>query len=183
MNEAEVRHPLKAGCVQVYTGSGKGKTTAALGLALRAAGHGMRTYVGQFLKKNPTGELVAAERLAPLLVIEQFGREGFYRVTEETQDEDSARARDGLRRSRQAMTSGSFDVVVLDEVNVALHFGLLTEAEMLDFLAARPPAVEVVCTGRLAPDFLTARADLVTEMVERKHYAARGVPARVGIEK
>jgi cob(I)alamin adenosyltransferase len=172
-----------AGYVQVYTGNGKGKTTAALGLALRAAGRGFRTYIAQFLKGQPTGELEAVKRLEPLIRVEQFGREGFITVKDGPEDEDLERARTGLARAREAMLSGEYRIVVLDEVNTAVHFKILPEADVLGFIDRRPKAVELVLTGRYAPQSFLARADLVTEMKEIKHYSDRGVRAREGIEK
>lgn len=171
------------GYIQVYTGNGKGKTTAALGLALRAAGHGFKTFIGQFLKARPSGEIEAAKRLSPLIRIEQFGREGFILVKDGPDDEDVSKARAGLARSLQAMLSGEYRIVVLDEINTAVHFGLIPESEVLAFLARKPKDVEVVLTGRYAPDSFIEKADLVTEMAERKHYHSRGVKAREGIEK
>ncbi len=171
------------GLIQIYTGNGKGKTTAALGLALRAAGCGLRTYIGQFLKGQPYGELRSARKLAPWITIEQYGRKGFVHVTENPEEEDIQRARGGLEKCRRAMLSGRYSIVVLDEVNVALHFRLLEVKDILGFLDQRPPGVEVVLTGRYAPPALLKRADLVTEMKEKKHYYARGVRARTGIEK
>ncbi len=171
------------GYIQVYTGNGKGKTTAALGLALRAAGHGMRTYFGQFLKGQDYGELAAVQKLAPLVTIEQFGRKGFIHVTENPEDEDIEMARSGLQKCLAAMLSRKYQIVILDEVNVALRFRLLTVKEVLAFLDRKPEDVEVVLTGRYAPAPLVKRADLVTEMKDRKHYYASGVRARRGIEK
>jgi cob(I)alamin adenosyltransferase len=171
------------GFVQVYTGNGKGKTTAALGLALRAAGHGLKTYVGQFLKGQPTGEIEAAKKLAPFITIEQFGRKGFIRVTEGVDDEDVDRARAGLTKCLEAMLSGEFRIVILDEINTAVYFKILGEQDVLDLLAKKPADVEVVLTGRYAPPAVLERADLVTEMREVKHYSDLGVKAREGIEK
>jgi cob(I)alamin adenosyltransferase len=171
------------GCVQVYTGDGKGKTTAALGLALRAAGRGMRVYFGQFLKGRKTGEIEAAAKLSPFLTLVQFGRPGFINVTEGSSDEDSALARDGLRACLDAMLSGEYSIVVLDEVCVAVRLGVLPESEVLAFLERKPESVEVVLTGRGATPALVGRADLVTEMKELKHYGNRGVRARDGIER
>lgn len=173
--------PPRTGYVQVYTGEGKGKTTAALGLALRASGHGLRTYIGQFLKGQPTGELLAL-RDHPLIRIEQYGAPTFLR-REEIPPEDVARAREGLALARDAVRSGAYDIVVLDEVNLAIWFGLLEVADVLDLLDERPPGVELVLTGRRAPEALVERADLVTEMREVKHYHARGVHEREGIER
>jgi len=171
------------GYIQVYTGNGKGKTTAALGLALRAAGHGMKTYFGQFLKGQHYGELTAVERLSPFIRIERFGREGFLHVTEEPDDEDIRRAREGLRKCREAMLSGDFQIIVLDEVNTAVLLKVLTAQDVLDVLAEKPDGVELVLTGRGAPQAIIDRADLVTEMKDVKHYYDRGVKAREGIEK
>lgn len=173
---------MSKGYVQVYTGDGKGKTTAALGLAFRAAGHGRRTYVAQFLKGRPTGEIEAAKKLAPLVTIEQFGREGFLTAKDGPAAEDIAMARAGLARAREAMLSGEYAIVVLDEVNTAVHFKVLPEADVLDLLDRKPEPVEVVLTGRCAPASFVARADLVTEMRAVKHYFDRGVAAREGIE-
>ncbi len=171
------------GYIQVYTGNGKGKTTAAMGLAFRAAGRGFKTYIAQFLKGQPTGEIEAAKKLAPFIRIEQFGREGFITVKDGPEDEDVSRARAGLEQALEAMLSGEFRIVVLDEVNTAVHFKILPEKDVLDFLDKRPAWVEVVLTGRYAPDSLIARADLVTEMKDIKHYFDRDVKAREGIEK
>jgi cob(I)alamin adenosyltransferase len=174
---------MSIGYVQVYTGNGKGKTTAALGLALRAAGHGFRTYIAQFLKAQPTGEIEAAKKLDPLIRIEPFGREGFITVEDGPGDEDIERAKAGLARARQAMLSGEYRIVVLDEVNTAVHFRILPEADVLAFIDLRPAGVELVLTGRYAPESFIDRADLVTEMKEIKHYFAKGVRAREGVEK
>lgn len=169
--------------VQVYTGNGKGKTTAALGLALRAAGRGFKSYIAQFLKGQPTGEIEAAKKLDPLIRIEQFGREGFITVKDGPGDEDVSRAKAGLARARKAMLSGEYRIVVLDEVNTAVHFKILPEEDVLDFIDRRPADVELVLTGRYAPASFLDRADLVTEMREIKHYFDKGVKAREGIEK
>lgn len=171
------------GYVQVYTGTGKGKTTAALGLALRAAGRGLRTYIGQFLKGQEYGELRALAPLSPLITIEQFGRRGFIHVGRDPDEEDYERARAGLKKCRDAMLSGTYSLVVLDEVCVALHFRLLSEKDILDFLDEKPETVEVVLTGRFAPQAVLDRADLVTDMAGVKHYYDRGVRARDGIER
>ena len=172
---------LSKGYVQVYTGDGKGKTTACLGLALRAAGHGMRTYIGQFMKGQHYGELEAL-RDHPLITVEQYGDVRCIR-REEVTPEHVAQARRGLERAREALLSGQYEIVVLDEVNVAIWFGLLTVQELLAFLDQRPDHVEVVLTGRRAPQELIERADLVTEMREVKHYYEQGVVARKGIER
>lgn len=172
---------LSRGYVQVYTGDGKGKTSAALGLALRASGHGMRTYIGQFMKGQHYGELEAL-RDHPLITIEQYGDVHCIR-REEVAPEHVSQAHGGLEQAREAMLSGQYDLVVLDEVNVAIWFGLLTVEEVLAFLDQRPSHVEVILTGRRAPQELIERADLVTEMQAVKHYYQQGVVARKGIER
>lgn len=171
------------GYIQVYTGNGKGKTTAALGLALRAAGHGYRTYIGQFLKGQDYGELHSLKKLKDYITIEQFGRRGFIHVTHNPDEEDICRAKEGLARCHQAMVSGQYELIVLDEINVALYFHLLEEKEVHRFLDDKPEKVEVVLTGRYAPESICQRADLVTEMKEIKHYYQQKVPARKGIER
>lgn len=172
---------LSRGYVQVYTGDGKGKTTAALGLALRASGHGLHTYIGQFMKGQHYGELDAL-RGHPCITIEQYGDVRCIR-REEVTPEHVAQARRGLERARAAMLSGRYDIVVLDEVNVSIWFGLLTVEEVLAFIDQKPTRVELVLTGRRAPQELIERADLVTEMLEVKHYYQQGVMAREGIER
>jgi cob(I)alamin adenosyltransferase len=171
------------GYIQVYTGNGKGKTTAALGLAFRAAGHGMRTYFGQFLKGQDYGEIEAAAKLSPLIRIERFGKRGFIHVTEGPDDEDLRRAREGLEKCREAMLSGEFRIVVLDEVLTAVLLKVLAEEDVLAFLEGKPDGVEIVLTGRGASPAVIDRADLVTEMKDVKHYFDKGVRARTGIER
>ena len=171
----------RVGLIQVYTGDGKGKTTAALGLALRAAGHGLCTYIGQFLKGRPYGEQEALKRLAPEVTLEQYGLNSWVHVDRVTPEQREA-AREGLVRARHALLSGEYDIVVLDEVNVALHFGVLTEEEVLKFIDDKPSRVELVLTGRRAPQAIIERADLVTKMKEVRHPYHRGIPARLGIE-
>jgi cob(I)alamin adenosyltransferase len=178
--DADDRRPSR-GYVHVYTGDGKGKTSAALGLALRASGHGMRTYIGQFMKGQHYGELEAL-RDHPLITIEQYGDVRCIR-REEVTPEHVSQAHRGLERAREAMLSSRYDIVVLDEVSVAIWFGLLTVAEVLAFLDQRPNHVEMILTGRRAPQELIERADLVTEMQAVKHYYRQGVVARKGIER
>lgn len=178
-----IKSASEKGYIQVYTGNGKGKTTAALGLALRAAGHGFKTYIGQFLKGCDYGELHTAEKQLPLITIKQFGKKGFVHVTDDPDAEDIKRAEKGLSACRKAMLSGTYKIVVLDEIFVALYFRLLTEEKVLDFINHKPENVELVLTGRYAPESITAKADLVTEMKDIKHYYDAGVQARNGIEK
>lgn len=174
--------PLGRGYVHVYTGNGKGKTTAALGLVFRAAGHGLRSYIGQFMKGQPYGEIEAAKRLHPYVTLEQYGRPGWVHVTVSPAEEDVQAAHAGLERARRALQSGEYDLVVLDELCTAHHFHLVSLDEVLALVDAKPWGVELVLTGRYAPPELLDRADLVTEMKEVKHPYQSGVPARAGIE-
>ncbi len=171
------------GYIQVYTGNGKGKTTAALGLAVRAAGHKEKTFMGQFLKGQDYGELHAVKELSSLITIEQYGRKGFYHVTKDPDKEDIQRAKTGLKKCQKAMLSGKYRIIIFDEINVAVHFNLLSEKDVLSVLDQKPEDVEIILTGRYAPDSFLKKADLVTEMKEIKHYYERGVSARKGIEK
>ena len=166
--------------VQVYTGDGKGKTTAALGLALRAAGAGRRVFIAQFAKGMAYSELVSLARFADLITVRQYGLRCFIR--DAPKPEDIAAAREGLREAREAVASGRFDVVILDEANIATHFGLFTAEELLEVVELAAGRVEIVITGRRADPRVIERADLVTEMREVKHYYAKGVMARRGIE-
>jgi cob(I)alamin adenosyltransferase len=172
---------LERGCVQVYTGNGKGKTTAALGLALRAVGRGLRVCVFQFIKGGgPYGEHLIAGKLAPLFTIIQSGRPGW--VNTKDISEDRRVAQEALLRAKELLTSGDYDLVVLDEINGAVGFGLIDVEQVLDVIALKPERVELVLTGRNAHERVIAAADLVTEMREIKHYFSAGVPARSGIE-
>jgi cob(I)alamin adenosyltransferase len=171
------------GCVQLYTGDGKGKTSAALGLALRALGHGLRVYVVQFMKGNiEYGELEMARRLAPQLELRQMGRASF--VDRRNPDPvDVQWAERALALSREVIAADAHDVVILDEINVAVDFKLIPVEEVLALLESRPAHMELVLTGRYADPKLIAAADLVTEMKLVKHYYDQGVEARVGIER
>lgn len=170
----------RRGCVQVYTGDGKGKTTAALGLVLRALGRELRPAVLQFMKADPSwGEIVMLRRLG--VTVAQCGLDHWVRVGE-VSDEDRAAAAEGFGRARALVTGGEYDLVVLDELVTALYFELVPLAAALELIAARPAAVELVITGRRAPQELIAAADLVTEMRPLKHYFDAGVRARPGIE-
>ncbi len=171
------------GYIQVYTGNGKGKTTAALGLALRAAGYKHKVYIGQFLKGQEYGELLSVKKLSPYITIEQFGRKGFIHVTKDPDEEDIKRAKRGLKKCLEAMLSRKYRIIILDEINVAVDLNLITEEEVHEFLDKRPEDVEIILTGRYAPPSFLKRADLVTEMKEKKHYYKKGVKAREGIEK
>ena len=171
----------RRGLVHVYTGDGKGKTCAALGMALRAAGHGWRTYVGQFMKGQDYGELKAAQMLDGLLTIEQYGKPTFVHVGQVT-PEDVQMVNEGLALVLGALQSAEYQMVVLDEINVALYFGLLAARDVLSVIDAKPEGVELVLTGRRVPEEILARADYVTVMQEVKHPYQHGVLARKGVE-
>ncbi len=175
--------PLEQGQIQVYTGNGKGKTTAALGLAFRACGKGLRVIMIQFMKGGgPYGEHDAAEKLAPLLTIIPTGRPGW--VKRPIPDpEDVELAEKAFAMATVALTGGEYDLVILDEVNGAISFNLIQENELLNLMKQKPANVELVLTGRDATEAVIAAADLVTEMKEIKHYYKAGVPSRDGIEK
>ena len=176
------RERLSRGLIQVYTGDGKGKTTCALGLALRAVGQGFKVYMVQFMKGRETGEAkAAADRLAPEMTLRYFGRPGLVNL-KAPDPEDLARVREAWDLARQVISAGEHDLVILDEINLALTFNLVPLAEALEVLRARPAWVEVVLTGRQAPPELVELADLVTEMRPLKHYYEAGVKSRRGIE-
>ena len=168
------------GYLQVYTGNGKGKTTAAFGLALRAAGAGKKVYIAQFVKGMHYSELDILPTI-PNITLKQYGRGCFIR--NEPVEEDRAAARQGLADSEEILRSGSYDVVILDEAAIALYYSLFSFDELKGALLNRADHVEVIITGRNAPQELLDMADLVTEMKEIKHYYAQGVQARPGIEK
>jgi len=172
---------VRKGYVQVYTGNGKGKTTAALGLAIRAAGAGMRVFLGQFIKEVKASEHKALQRFADLITVAQFGR-GMC-ITREPAREDIEAAGDGMRRAQEALASGRYDMVILDEINVAVSLGLIDVEEVLRLIRMKPSTIELVLTGRGADERVIAGADLVTEMRDIKHYWNKGVKARRGIEK
>ena len=173
---------LTKGYIQIYTGNGKGKTTAALGQALRAAGRRLRTLIVMLMKDFAYGELKSLNQWNQLIRMEQYGNDRFVFCKQRPGDEDIQAAKLAIMRAREAMLSGRYDLVILDEVCVAVHFGLLETREVLSLLKEKPLTVELILTGRYCPDELIARADLVTEMREIKHYYQNGVTARKGIE-
>ncbi len=170
------------GLVLVYTGDGKGKTTAAVGLGVRAAGHGLKVKMLQFMKGpgNVYGETIAASKHIPGFEIEQVGRDTFVKKGSPA-PEDVEAARRGLAAARQAL-GGAYDLVILDELNVAIDYGLVSVAEALELLSGRAAGVDVVVTGRYAPQQVIDLADTVSEVREIKHHFRKGVAARKGIE-
>jgi len=168
------------GLVMVYTGSGKGKTTAAVGQAVRAVGHGYRVYMLHFMKGREYGEFLSAGRL-PNLTVVKAGRDLF--VNRENPEQiDIDLAHNGFLQARKAVLSGDYDLVVLDEIIVAIDFGLLNEAEVFQLLEEKPPGVDLVLTGRGASPELIKRADMVSEILAIKHHYDSGIDGRKGIE-
>jgi cob(I)alamin adenosyltransferase len=170
---------MEKGYIQVYTGNGKGKTTAALGISLRSLCAGYKVFFGQFMKGQDYSELKAAE-VFPDLKMEQFGSPEF--IKGKPSSEDFERAKKGLERMKEVLISGEYDLVVFDEINTTLFFNMLKVEDVLAVLDKKPEKTEIVLTGRYAPQEILDRADLVTEMREIKHYYSKGVKARVGIE-
>jgi len=168
------------GFIQVYTGNGKGKTTAALGLALRAAGAGLKTFFAQFVKGMDYSELHSIKKLSENIVIKQYGRECF--IYKEPEEEDIKVARRGFDEVKKIVLEGKYDIVVLDEINIAIYYKLISVEEVLKLIEEKPKNIELVLTGRNVDPRIIARADLVTEMREIKHYYQNGVQARKGIE-
>jgi ATP:corrinoid adenosyltransferase len=181
-----MRDGFERGYVQVYTGNGKGKTTAGIGLVLRALGAGLSVFYAQFIKGAKYSEIEMLERLgdnlAPgvRLTCKQYGQGRF--IMREPAPEEVEAAREGLREAREAMKSGEYQLVVLDEANVAAKLKLFAEEDLLALIDEKPEAVELVLTGRGAGEKVIEAADLVTEMREIKHYYQKGVKARRGIE-
>lgn len=172
---------IMKGYVQVYTGNGKGKTTAALGLSIRAAGAGLSVYILQFMKSGDYSEIKALKKFSQNITVEQFGTGRFIKA--EPAPEEIKAARKGLAKADRIVKAGRHDVVILDEANVAVYCRLFSIDELMSIVRSRPDHVELVITGRSADEKLIEAAGLVTEMREIKHYFAQGVPARIGIEK
>ena len=173
---------MEKGYIQVYTGNGKGKTTASLGLTLRAAGAGFKVLIVQFMKQGDYSEHKALERFSDLVTIKQFGAGAW--VKGKPSEEEVMRAREGFSLLQEAMKSGAYDVVVAEEANTAMKYGLIGLEEMLELMENKPETTELVITGRYAHEAVMEKADLVSEIQPVKHYfKEQGVKARVGIEK
>jgi len=169
------------GYVQVYTGNGKGKTTASLGLIMRALGHDFKVYMGQFMKGTPKGEIKILKKLG--VSVERFGGENFIFKPEQVTDLDRKIAKEGYKRVEEILLSKKYDLIILDEINVSTFFNLITPEEILHLIDIKPKETELVLTGRYAPKEVIERANLVTEMKEVKHYYYDGVMTRKGIER
>jgi cob(I)alamin adenosyltransferase len=169
------------GKVHVYTGDGKGKTTAALGLSIRAAGAGLRVFIAQFIKSDEYSEIKALKRFSDLITVEQFGLGGFIGGNPSSGDIEAAQK--GAVRVKEIISTDTYDMVVLDEANIAVKYKLISEQDLLDIIDAKSKNIELVITGRDAAPKIMDKADLVTQMKAVKHYFQNGVEARVGIEK
>ena len=169
------------GYTQVYTGNGKGKTTAAIGLAVRAAGAGLKVFIVQFIKMGDYSEIKALQRFSDLITVEQFGLGRF--IKGKPTPEDIEAAQKGLERVKAVMASDEYNIVIMEEANVAANVGLFAVNDLLKIIHNKPDDMELVITGRGASSRIIETADLVTEMKEIKHYYQAGVRARVGIEK
>lgn len=166
--------------MHVYTGNGKGKTTAALGLALRACGAGKKVFFAQFIKGKPYSEIEAINKFLPQITIKQYGLDCF--IYNEPTKADIKIAQEGLLEIEKIIQSEEYDILVLDEANIALYYNLFSLENFLKLIKSRPDNLEIIITGRYAPQELIDIADLVSEIKEIKHYYTKGVEARKGIE-
>ncbi|MHC1746115.1 MAG: cob(I)yrinic acid a,c-diamide adenosyltransferase [Negativicutes bacterium] len=171
----------RLGLIQVYTGNGKGKTTAALGLALRAIGQGLKVWMVQFMKGDESYGEIRAAKLLPGFTILQVGRNDFVNLNS-PDPSDVTLAQKGWEIAKNCISSGKYDIVILDEINVAMACGLLDTEQVIEFLTAKPRSVEIILTGRYASEAVQNIAQLVTEMREIRHPYHQGVPSRIGIE-
>jgi cob(I)alamin adenosyltransferase len=178
----QIQKKLEKGFIQVYTGNGKGKSTAAIGQAVRAAGFKLKTYIAQFMKEFPYSELNSLKYLNEWITIAQFGGDDFVYKKQLPDEKEITKAKLGLNSALEKMQSTKFDIIILDEIIVAIYFKLFTTDDVLEFIKQKPENVELILTGRYCPDELIEAADLVTEMKEVKHYYQKGITSRKGIE-
>ena len=177
-----MKQKLEKGFIQVYTGNGKGKTTAAIGQAVRAAGFGLKTYFVMFMKEFPYNEVKSLEKLKDLITIVQVGKDDFVYKKVPPSEEEKTKIKNALAEAKTKMLNGEYDLIVLDEIFVSIYFGLIGKEEILSFIAEKPQDVELILTGRYSSQEIIDKADLVTEMKEVKHYYEKGALARRGIE-
>ncbi len=173
--------------IHIYTGNGKGKTTASLGLALRALGAGKSVFIGQFLKNGDYSEIRMLQKMEGLLEtdqtlrVEQYGEPHF--INRKPGPEDYKAAEKGWMSIKEGVLSQKYDLVIMEEINVAVHLELIPEDQVLELMRNKPDDVELVLTGRYASEKIMEAADLVSRVDEVKHYFSKGVQARIGIEK
>lgn len=172
---------MEKGYIHIYTGNGKGKSTAAFGLALRAMMSGRRVFVGQFVKSMQYNETRIEKHFPDLIHIEQLGSGCF--IEKDPEEKDIALAQSGLRRCAELIQDEHYDIIILDEISIALYYKLITVDQVISVLKKRHPSKEIILTGRYMPQELIDLADLVTEMKEIKHYYTQGVLSRDGIDK
>lgn len=173
---------LKKGYVQVYTGNGKGKTSAAIGVAVRAAGNGFKSLIVQFMKVYPYSELESLKKLSEWISVKQFGKDDFVYKQETPSPEDLKIAKSAIEFVKNQMVNKDYDIIILDEIIVSIYFGLLKINEVIELIKLKPEPIELILTGRYCPDEIIDLADLVTEMKEVKHYYNSGVLSRKGID-
>lgn len=173
---------LEKGYVQIYTGNGKGKTTAAIGQALRAAGAGYSTLIIQFMKEYSYSELQSIKYLDQFIKIEQYARDDFVYKKELPDEKEKRKAQLGLKRAEEEFTKDNFDIIILDEVIVSIYFKLIETSDIVKLIKKKPINMELILTGRYCPQELVDLADLVTEMKEVKHYYTNGITSRKGFE-
>lgn len=176
------RKYLDKGFIQIYTGNGKGKTTAAIGQAVRAAGEGYRSLVIQFMKEFPYSELKSLENLKEFIEVEQYTGDEFVYKKELPDEHEKAKAQLGLIRAEEEFAKNNFDIIVLDEVIVSIYFKLIKTKDVVELIEKKPSNKELILTGRYCPQELVDIADLVTEMKEVKHYYTEGITSRKGFE-
>jgi len=173
---------LQQGFIQVYTGNGKGKTTAAIGQAVRAAGYGLKTYFVMFMKEFPYNEVKSLKNLKDFITLVQVGKDDFVYKKVPPSETEKLAIKKALDETKNKMLSGEYDLIVLDEIFVSIFFGLIDKEEIISFICSKPENVELILTGRYCPKEIINKADLVTEMKEVKHYYEKGVLSRRGIE-
>jgi cob(I)alamin adenosyltransferase len=171
---------MEKGYVQIYTGNGKGKTTAAFGLVVRASAYGKKIFIGQFVKGMNYGELESIKKFSDTVTLKQFGRDCF--IKKDPEPEDIRLAREGWDLVNKILDENSVDILILDEIAIAIYYKLIKTNEVAEFIKRKPQEMELILTGRYMPEQLLELADLVTEMREIKHYYKADVPARKGIE-
>lgn len=189
LNEEKKQNPqdsgqtkISPGYLHVYTGNGKGKTSAAIGIAVRGAGAGLKTAFIQFMKEYPYSEVKSLSHLNEFILVEQFGGDKFVYEKRLPDNTEKAGIKKGLTRAEELISSGLYDIIILDEIFVSVYFGAITKEELISFTDKHKGKTELIYTGRYAPEEITDRADIVTEMKEVKHYYQQGILSRKGID-
>lgn len=176
------RKHLDKGYIQIYTGNGKGKTTAAIGQAIRAAGNGYRSLIIQFMKEYPYSELISLKKFEEYIEVEQYCSDDFVYKKELPSRKEKEKAQKGIKRTVEEFAEDNFDIIILDEIIVSIYFKLIEVGDVIDLIKNKPSNKELILTGRYCPQELIDLADLVTEMKEVKHYYQKGITSRKGIE-